>query len=317
VSFDCLSVGILVADHLCTPIARLPDAGELVLADDLPLAIGGCAANVAIDLRRVGLSVGVVGCVGDDVFGQFIRDTLEATGADTDGIRRVTEMPTSGTLILNVAGQDRRFIHTIGASAALRAADIPWSLVEQCKVLYLGGYLLLKGLESTELAELFRKARAAGIVTVLDIVMPGPGDHLAQLTAVLRETDVFLPNTDEAASITGQKDPQSQAESFLNAGARTVVITCGQQGALLMSDSLRLRTGTYPTQFVGGTGAGDAFDAGYILGLVQQNEPRRCLEWGSALGASCVRSISATQSVFTRLEAQAFIDQTSLDIRAF
>lgn len=315
--FDCLSVGILVADHLCAPIARLPEAGELVLADDLPLAIGGCAANAAIDLRRVDVNVGVIGCVGADIFGRFICETLAEAGIGTEGIRAVHDYPTSGTLIINVQGQDRRFIHTIGASAALRAGEIPWSLVSQSKVLYVGGYLLLKGLKPAELADLFRRARAAGVITVLDIVMPGPGEYLEQLDPVLAETDVFLPNTDEAGSITGQKDPVRQAERFLSAGAKTVVITCGHDGTLLMSDRLRFRAGVYPTQFVGGTGAGDAFDAGYILGLARGDDPRRCLEWGSALGASCVRSISATASVFTRPEAEAFIGKHPLEIREF
>ena len=77
---DCLSVGILVADHLCDPIERAPAAGELVLCPRLPLSIGGCAANVAIDLARLGVSVGVVGCVGQDYFGRFILDTLAAAG---------------------------------------------------------------------------------------------------------------------------------------------------------------------------------------------------------------------------------------------
>lgn len=316
-SFDCLSVGILVADHLCAPIARLPHAGELVLADDLPLAIGGCAANAAIDLCRVGARVGVIGCVGQDTLGGFISDTLQAAGIDTNGIRRVAGVPTSGTLILNVVGEDRRFIHTIGTSASLRASDIPWPLVQQAKVLYVGGYLLLQGLEPTELAELFRRARAAGVSTVLDIVMPGPGDYLAQLDPVLAETDVFLPNSDEAGSITGLAEPVRQAERFLSAGAKTVVITCGHEGTVLMSERLRLRAGVYPTRFVGGTGAGDAFDAGYILGLINGDEPRRCLEWGSALGASCVRSISATASVFTRSEAEAFIAGHTLEIKEF
>ncbi|MEX0978524.1 MAG: hypothetical protein WDZ48_06715, partial [Pirellulales bacterium] len=52
-SIDCLSVGILVADHLCDPIDRVPAAGELILCPRLPLAIGGCASNVAIDLARL------------------------------------------------------------------------------------------------------------------------------------------------------------------------------------------------------------------------------------------------------------------------
>ena len=71
--------------------------------------------------------------------------------------------------------------------------------------------------------------------TVLDIVQPGPGDHWAKLESVLAETDVFLPNEDEAAALTGLDDPMEQAERFADAGARTVVITCGGAGSVLVS----------------------------------------------------------------------------------
>ena len=81
---------------------------------------------------------------------------------------------------------------------------------------------------------------------------------------MLPEVDVFLPNDDEAAALTGLGDPVEQAERFREAGARTVVITQGDRGSLLIGDGVRMRAGTYPTQFVGGTGAGDAFDAGHF-----------------------------------------------------
>jgi sugar/nucleoside kinase (ribokinase family) len=317
VQFDCLSVGILVADHLCTPIARLPKAGELLLADNLPLAIGGCAANVAIDLRGVDARVGVIGCVGADIFGRFVCETLDAAGIETHGVRHIEGVSTSGTLILNVAGDDRRFIHTVGANAAFSAAEIPMRLVQQSKVLYVGGYLLMASLRASELADIFRQAHALGVVTVLDIVLPGPGDHLAELAPVLAHTDVFLPNTDEARAITGLDDPVAQAETFLALGAKAAVITCGHEGTVVLTDRMRLRAGVYPSEFVGATGAGDAFDAGYILGLVRGDDPRRCLEWGSALGASCVRSLSATAGVFGRAEAEAFIHTNRLEVREF
>lgn len=311
---DCLSVGILVADHLCAPIARLPAAGELILTDHLLLNIGGCASNAATDLARLGVKVGVVGCVGDDVFGQFIVETLSKSGVDVADIRCAAGVGTSGTLIVNVRGQDRRFIHTLGANAELTVEDIPLERARQAKVLYVGGYLLMPALAPEGLVELFRAARAAGTKTVLDIVLPGPGDHWPRLKDLLSETDLFMPNCDEAATITGIDDPLRQAEYFHTAGADTVVITCGKQGAVLINDRVRLRAGCYPTQYVGGTGAGDAFDAGYITGLLAGADPRGCLEWGSALGASCVRSIAATDSVFTREEAAAFIRQHELPI---
>lgn len=316
-SVDCLSVGLLVADHLCAPIPRLPNAGELVLTDHLLLNIGGCASNAAMDLARLGVKVGIVGCVGQDAFGRFVIETLERQGIDASTIRQLDDVGTSGTLIVNVEGEDRRFIHAIGANARVTAEDVPLDRVREAKVLYLGGYLLMPGLKAEPLAALFRRARSAGVVTVLDIVLPGPGNHWRELEPVLPETDVFLPNNDEAAIITGLDDPCRQAEKFLAAGARTVAITCGGRGTVLASEGLRIKTDVYPVPYVGATGAGDAFDAGYIAGLLSGGDPVRCLEWGSALGASCVRSIGATESVFTREEAEDFMARNQLKIQSW
>jgi sugar/nucleoside kinase (ribokinase family) len=311
---DCLSVGLLVADHLCAPISHLPAAGELVLADRLELNIGGCASNAAMDLARVSVKVGVVGCVGQDAFGRFVLDTLSGAGVEISSIRQLAGVGTSGTLIVNVVGQDRRFIHSIGANGHLTAADIPRDRVRRAKVLYVGGYFVMPGLAADELAQLFREARAAGVKTVLDVVLPGPGDYWPALKWVLPECDVFLPNNDEAAVITGLSDPREQAERFRRAGAGTVVITCGEAGTVLVTEDLRIQAAAHRVAYVGGTGAGDAFDAGYIAGLLEGGDPPRCLAWGSALGASCVRSISATDSVFTRPEAEQFIREHPLEL---
>lgn len=313
-AIDCLSVGIFVADHLCSPVDHMPTAGELVLADELPLAIGGCAANAAIDLARLGVAVGAVGCVGSDSFGDFIIETLKQHDVDASVVKRQPGIGTSGTLIINVQGEDRRFIHSIGANAKFRSSDVSLDLVRQAKVLYVGGYLLMSSLTHGDLAELFRKAREYGVTTVLDVVLPGPGDHFTGMDKVLAQTDVFLPNEDEAAALTGLTDPIKQAERFREAGAATVVITCGDSGSVLISDSLRLRSGTYPIDYVGGTGSGDAFDAGYIMGLLNDEDPRRCLQWASALGASCVRGVGATESVFRRDEALEFMRRHTLAI---
>jgi sugar/nucleoside kinase (ribokinase family) len=316
-TIDCLSVGILVADHLCDPIERLPAAGELVICSRLPLSIGGCASNVAVDLARLGVRVGVVGCVGHDYFGRFIIDTLAAAKIDVRGIRQLTDAETSGTLIINVRGEDRRFIHAAGANARLEATHIPLDRVQRAKVLYVGGYLLMPALDGEPLASLFRQARAAGVKTVLDIVLPGPGDHWRKLESVLAETDVFLPNHDEAASLTGFDDPVKQAQRFASAGARAVVITCGGEGSVAVAGKERLRVAAHEVEYRGGTGSGDAFDAGFITGLLLGEDLAGCLRWGSAIGASCVRSISATESVFNRPEAEAFMHAHPLDVERF
>src|SRR5712691_7682452 len=134
---DVLCAGIIVADHVCTPIAHLPAAGELVMAERILLTIGGCAANVAVDLTKMGVSAGVVGRVGGDVFGRIVADLLRDSGVDVSAVTFSPQADTSQTLIVNVAGQDRRFIHTFGANAEFAAADIPPERVARCRVLYL------------------------------------------------------------------------------------------------------------------------------------------------------------------------------------
>src|SRR3954470_15080875 len=166
-SAGVLCAGIVVADHVSSPIPHLPAAGELVLADQLILTIGGCAANVAVDLVKLGVSAGVVGCVGDDIFGRVVAEMLRECRVDVTGLVSRPGMTTSQTLIVNVQGQDRRFIHTFGANAAFSAADVPQH-GPGCKVLYLGGYFLMDRVTPKDLAGVFSRARARGLRTVLD-----------------------------------------------------------------------------------------------------------------------------------------------------
>jgi sugar/nucleoside kinase (ribokinase family) len=313
---DVLCAGIIVADYVCNPIPYLPGEGELVLTDRILLTIGGCAANVAVDLARTEVSAAVVGRVGGDMAGRVVIDMLQDHGLDVSAVRRSTGVDTSQTLIVNVTGQDRRFIHTFGANAEFRAADIPLERVERCKVLYLGGYLLMGHLRQDELVPVFAAARKAGAKTVLDVVTPGPADYLSRLDRLLPLVDVFLPNNLEAELITGERDPVRQAETFRRMGAGTAIVTLGGDGAVVVGEGVRLRAGAYPVEFVDGSGGGDAFDAGYVYGLLHGMGTEDCVRVASALGASCVRAIGTTTGVFTKRECEEFLRQHKLKIEA-
>jgi sugar/nucleoside kinase (ribokinase family) len=311
---DVLCAGIIVADHVSSPISHLPAAGELVLADQLLLTIGGCAANVAVDLGKLGVNAAVVGRVGDDVFGRVVSDMLRERGVDVTLMQLTPDRDTSQTMIVNVTGQDRRFIHTFGANAAFRASDIPLDRVAKCRVLYLGGYLLMEAVVQDELIPVFAAARRVGAKTVLDVVTPGPADYLPRVERLLPHVDVFVPNDHEAQLITGERDPLKQAELFHRLGVGTAIVTLGDGGAVLVSNEARLRSGTYQVPFVDGTGGGDAFAAGYILGLLQGLDAEGCLRIGSAVGASCVRAIGTTTGVFARAECEAFVGTHTLQV---
>jgi sugar/nucleoside kinase (ribokinase family) len=311
---EVLCAGIIVADHVSAPISHLPVAGELVMADRLLLTIGGCAANAAVDLVKMGVRTAIIGRVGGDMFGRIVADMLKEHGVDVSAVTVSPTADTSQTLIVNVVGQDRRFIHTFGANGEFSAADIPLRLVERCRVLYLGGYLVMPRIRPEELALTFAAAQKAGAQTVLDVVTPGPGDYLPQLEKLLPYVDVFLPNDHEGQLITGEADPLRQAEVFRQLGARTVVITRGAEGAVLVNERQRLRAGAFSVPFVDGSGGGDAFDAGYIYGLLHDLGPEECLRIASALGASCVRAIGTTPGVFTKAECEEFLQKNKLGI---
>jgi sugar/nucleoside kinase (ribokinase family) len=311
---EVLCAGIIVADHVSSPISHLPRAGELVLADQLLLTIGGCAANVAVDLVKMGVAASVVGRVGNDIFGRVVGELLREQRVDVSALTVTEGMDTSQTLIVNVRGEDRRFIHTFGANVAFNPEDIPPERVARCQVLYLGGYLLMPEVRPERLAPVFAAARKAGAKTVLDVVTPGPGDYLPWLRTLLPEVDVFLPNNHEAELISGESDPVRQADLFHRLGAATSVVTLGDQGLVLVTAKERLRAESFRVPFVDGTGGGDAFAAGYIAGLLQGLDPAGCVTLGSALGASCVQAIGTTTGVFTRPRCEAFLRANSLRV---
>jgi sugar/nucleoside kinase (ribokinase family) len=180
--------------------------------------------------------------------------------------------------------------------------------------LYLGGYLLMPALTAEAAADLFRRARAAGVKTVLDVAIAPTTELWERIAAVLPYTDLFFPNEDEARLMTGVDDVREQAQQFRAAGAGTVVITRGHTGTVLAGDGELIEAGVFPVSFVDGTGSGDAFDAGFVLGMLEGRSNADCLRLGSALGASCVRHIGATAGVFTRTELDAFLREHELPL---
>src|SRR2546427_3514653 len=112
-----LCAGILVADIFVPPLAALPEAGQLVATDDFLIDTGGCAANVAVGLAKLGTAAAVAGKVGKDAFGDFIVQDLAGKGIDTSHVVPSEGARTSQTVILPLIGQDRRFIPTFRAKA--------------------------------------------------------------------------------------------------------------------------------------------------------------------------------------------------------
>ena len=310
--------GILVADLFVPPLERLPLEGDLVVTEDFLVQPGGCAANTAIALAKLGISVSVAGKIGKDTFGDSVERDLQTSGVRTDALRRSSSYGTSKTVILPVIGEDRRYIHTIGANADFTVDDIAFPLAMQAQVFALGGYFVLPRLEPLRFADLLDSMRKNGVRTVLDIVVPASTDHptLDDLRPILPFIDVFVPNAEEAAILTGETDPGKQAELFLRAGCNITIITRGKDGALLMSAHETLEAPAFPVEVVDVSGAGDAFVAGFIVGLLDQWSLADSLRFASVIGASACTQLGCTAGVFTRTEAETYIQTHPLTIKS-
>jgi sugar/nucleoside kinase (ribokinase family) len=305
-----LCAGILVADLVIPPLPELPAPGELAASEDFLLASGGCAANVAISLAKLGVPSAVAGRVGPDFFGDFLQGELHEFGVDTSGLRRSADRGTSKTVVLPVAGQDRRFVHSFGANADFTIEDVDRSLLADCEVFYLGGHLVLPAVSARELAQLCAEARAGGARTILDVVVPrGAAVSLASVREVLPHVDVFVPNEDEARVLTREADPRRQAARLLEAGADTVIVTRGVEGALLRSRGEMLEVPALRVASIDQSGAGDAFSAGLIAGLLAGWPAERTLRFASVVGASATTALGCTAGVFSRPQVEVFLEQ--------
>ena len=307
---EIVCAGILVSDTFCGPLDRLPAAGQLLQVDPFTIRTGGCAANTAICLAKQGVPTRVVGKVGDDSTGTAIMDDLASRGIDVVGVARGDTSPTSQTVILICRDEDRRFLHNFGANAELSAADIEAALGPLPRIVYVGGYMAMPGMQADALADLFARLQREKVTTVLDVVIPGDLQAPEPLWRVLPAVDVFLPNTDEARQCTGLADPLDQARALRDRGAGTVVVTMGGDGAIVISPEGQWRVGAIPVQCVDPSGGGDAFAAGLIKGL-QENWPiTKCVQLGALIGASCVQAVGCHDGVWEKAQALRALAET-------
>jgi sugar/nucleoside kinase (ribokinase family) len=308
--------GLLVEDTFCGPVAALPPAGGLLLVDDMPVRAGGCAANVAIDLSRQGIAVDVAGCVGNDSAATALINNFARHGVGASQVIRVEGAATSRTVILLIEGQDRRYMHVAGANKAFAIERLSRQWLAQLQIFYLGGLFALPGIDLAELAALLSFCRANKITTVVDVVVPLEMRGMVQLRPLLPLIDVFVPNEDEARAFTGLTSPSDQLHSLSSAGANTVIITCGREGAIAYQKGKIWHCGSYQMAAVDPSGSGDAFTSGVIRSLLMGWGMPQALRYASAMGASATRASGTTDAVFSSAEAEIFVKENPMAVTA-
>jgi sugar/nucleoside kinase (ribokinase family) len=274
------------------------------LVADAGLVVGGSGAIAACAAARLGLRVAFVGVLGDDLFGRFMLEALTERGVDVS--RCVTDpgRPTGLSVVLS-RPEDRAILTSVGTIADLRAELLGDELLGAARHVHVSSYFLQHALRPA-LPALFERAHAAGATTSVDPNWDPAERWDGGLLPLLAQTDVFLPNSAEARAITGIDDVDVAAETLAERGA-IVAVKSGRGGGLAVAGHQIVRAGSIPAEVVDTTGAGDAFDAGFLAGRLAGWSLLRCLELAVACGSLSTRAAGGTGAQPTMEEAVAAI----------
>jgi sugar/nucleoside kinase (ribokinase family) len=292
---DVVCLGILVADVVARPVDALPAVGTLSLVDSIVLRGGGCALNTSSALARLGLRAAVVGKVGADAFGDFVVALLGERGVDGAAVVRDATAPTSASVALVDSVGERTFLHAPGANDGLRPAELGEAPFAG-RALHVAGALVLGALDGEPTAALLAEARRRGLHTSLDTVFDGSG-RWERVLAALPHCDLVTPGRAEAEAISGERDPGRAARRLRELGVGTAAVTLGGEGCQVASADFDGRVPAVPVHAVDGTGAGDAFAAGFLYGQLAGWATEACARFANAAGALATTAIGAFEGV--------------------
>jgi 2-dehydro-3-deoxygluconokinase len=271
-------------------LAALHGAGPLRLAGNLRLSVAGSESNVAIGLARLGHDVEWIGRVGDDEFGALVLRTLRAEGVD---VQHAVVDPSGPTALLV-------FEH--------RIADVLPEVSDEVAILHVTGVTAALGAgPAAAVSEAVARAKSAETTVSLDVNFRSrlwsADAARAMLQPLLAQVDIVFGSAEELLLVAdGATDVDTAAGQLLAGGVQTVVAKLGADGAVAYTGDDTVKVPARRVQAVDSVGAGDAFVAGYLSGLLDGIDRPGCLDRGAVLGAFAVSREGDWEALPTRAE---------------
>lgn len=306
-----LCIGSVTTDIILRTVDRLPAPGQLQAVEDATLHIGGCAANAARDLRKLGCQAQLCCKVGTDMFGTYVLQKTKEAGMDPAGIIFSPSAHTTVSVVTVASDGERSFLYNPGSTAAFEATDIPAQLVDWAEIVFVAGALLTPAFDGVPCAQFLEKCRQAGKMTVMDTAWDYEDRWREKIQAAWPFLDWFMPSLEEAKKLSDLEKPEEIAAYFQHAGVRNVMIKLGAKGVylLLQNGESRIMPAFKNITAVDTTGAGDAFCAGFLAGLAMDWAPFDSAELGNAVGAHCITQVGASSGIPPLPEVLRFISQ--------
>lgn len=267
-SSNVVCIGPQILDMLVRPVTGIPQGQGGALLEEARITAAGTAAGTAVDMAKLGAVVTSVGAVGDDVAGRLVRMLLAEHGVNADHLAVKDGVQTSMTVLPIRPNGERPSLHLSGANSLLVAEDIDPGVLADADFVHLGGPDALGGFATGVAPALLRDARARGAITTMDLLRSNISpEAMTTFEPLWPEVDYFLPNDDQARALTGSDDLEVAAGRLLDAGVGTVVITMGSEGSMLATGDGVDRVPAFKCSVVDTTGCGDAYSAGFVVGL--------------------------------------------------
>jgi sugar/nucleoside kinase (ribokinase family) len=305
--YDILVAGEINPDLILSGDVS-PEFGQVEkLVDSASLAIGSSCAIFACGAARLGLKVAIMGVCGADIFGRFMLEEMTKGGVDVSKVK-VDPSEQTGLSVILTHDADRAILTHTGAISALQAEDVSDDLLFQARHLHVASYFLQTRLQPG-LPGLFQRARGLGLSTSLDPNWDPDGKWIG-FDDLLNQVDVFLPNENEALSLTRSATCEKALER-LASRCGVVAIKRGSEGALAESGNKISAACALPVDVVDTVGAGDSFDAGFLYGWLNEWGLEKALQLAAVCGSLSTRCAGGTAAQPTLDEALFYLAEKS------
>ena len=297
--FEVITVGELNVDLILNDIEGYPEVGKEKMADKMTLTLGSSSAIFASNLSSLGASVSFIGKIGNDMFGELVINSLSQKGVDISNLIHEPELQTGITVVLNY-DEDRANVTYGGAMEALTLSDISDNVLSSAKHMHFSSLFLQTGLKP-DVITLFKRAKELGLTTSLDTQWDPEEKWEFDYKNLLPYVDLFMPNVTEFMLLTESKSIKEATEKVKNY-SNHVVIKNGSKGSVLIK-----KNGTETnlpnflnTNVVDAIGAGDSFNAGFILKFIQGSPLEECQRFGNLTGALNTTGSGGTSAFSSR-----------------
>jgi len=291
-NFDVIVIGELNVDLIINKINSFPELGKEKLANEMTLTLGSSTAIFASNLSVLGTSVGFIGKIGKDSFGELVIESLNNKKVITDLIIIDNTVKTGATIVLNF-NEDRAMITHPGAMERLTINDIKTDDLKRSRHLHFSSFFLQPGINN-DTAKLFEMAKELGLTTSLDPQWDPAERWDMDLKNLLPYVDVFLPNITELLNLTRENKVEDAINNIRNY-ANTVVVKNGNKGSIVFNkDESISREAFLNTNVVDAIGAGDSFNAGFINKYINGSTLEDCQIFGNLIGAVSTTAAGGT-----------------------